>query len=58
MNFDQRNRVANAQHTIAEVISELRDGVGEIEGGDVRYLEQAHFQIQQALKQRKKEKRD
>jgi hypothetical protein len=57
MNFDQRNRIANARHEIATVISELLDGVGEIHGADVRSLEQAHFQLDEAMKQQKKETR-
>jgi hypothetical protein len=54
MNFDQRNRIANAQHEVATVISELQSGVGEIHNADIRSLEQAHFQLQQAMKQQKK----
>lgn len=54
MNLDQRNRITNARHEIATVIVELRSGEGEIHGGDVRSLEQAHFQLDQAMKQQKK----
>lgn len=52
MNADQRNRVANAAHRIAEVILELRTDHGEISGRDIRYLEQGHFQLTKALGQK------
>lgn len=54
MNHDQRNRILNARHEIAQVIVELRGGSGEIHGADVRSLEQAHFQLDKAMQQQKK----
>jgi hypothetical protein len=54
MNFDQRNRVLNAQHEIATVLIELRNTPG-YDGAGMTDLAEAHYHLDKAL-ERTKEK--
>jgi len=57
MNFDQRNRVLNAQHDVAIVLNELRQ-TPDYDGAGMNDLDKAIYHLSKALEKARKSSRD